>query len=148
MAPLRERRADVVPLAEAFLERLAGRRVVVSPDAAEALEAHPWPGNVRELENVVERAVVLGGVGAVLHREDLPGDLAPSAAPPGPRRAAASAFPPAGVRLAEIEEEWIRAALRHTGGNRSQAARLLGVSRQALLYRMEKHGVDVPPAAP
>ena len=100
-----------------------------------------WPGNVRELENAMERAVVLGCTGDTLELDDLPLEMRQ------PRHASMSdePFPDDGVNLALIEKDWIRRALAHTGQNQSRAARLLGISRQALLYRMQKHGIVAPP---
>jgi two-component system NtrC family response regulator len=104
---------------------------------------YPWPGNVRELENVMERAVVLGCAGDTLE----PGDLPPEMRRPRQTTASDEPFPDDGVDLALIEKEWIQRALAHTGQNRSRAARLLGITRQALLYRIQKHGI-VAPAGP
>ena len=144
--PLRERGDDVLLLAESFLRRFAGREVSISPDAALALRTYRWPGNVRELENAMEQAVVLGSRGHVLQLADLPARVRePEVAP---AVAADTVFPAAGVSLEEIEAHWIRAALRHTNGNRTHAARALKITRQALLYRMEKHGIVFPAVPP
>ena len=105
LAPLRERREDVLPLAERFLDRFArdaGRRLRFGADATAALAAHPWPGNVRELENAVERAVVLARGAEITPEDLLLEEAAPVAAPPaatGPpprRRSASSARPSTG----------------------------------------------------
>src|SRR6185503_17838235 len=82
MPPLRERRDDVLPLAEAFACRFAKDAVAISPPAAAALAAYDWPGNVRELENAIERAVVLGGDARMIDVADLPPALREPAAPP------------------------------------------------------------------
>ncbi len=141
--PLRERRDDVLALAAAFATRFGGAPTSISRGAAQALRSYDWPGNVRELENAIERAVVLGAEKGAIGLGDLPPQLAePPAEPPTP----VGDFPKEGVDLADIERAWITKALRHTGGNRTRAAKLLGITRQALLYRMEKHGIDVPPA--
>ena len=139
---LRERGGDVVLLAEHFAEKAAGRPIAISPDAGATLTRYAWPGNVRELENMMARAVVLGCSDDILHESDLPDEIRTG------RRAAAAdggTFPDDGVDLALIERGWICRALDHTSGNRSQAARLLGITRQTLLYRMQKHGIDAPP---
>jgi two-component system NtrC family response regulator len=141
LPPLRERREDVLPLAESFVRKFAKAGVTISPQAAAALKAYDWPGNVRELENAMERAAVLGGDAGTIALADLPAALREPAAPPS----AESGFPAEGVDLAAIERAWIRKALTHTGGNRTRAAKLLGISRQTLLYRLEKHGIDIPP---
>jgi DNA-binding NtrC family response regulator len=142
LPPLRQRGDDVLLLASAFLRRHAGRDVPIEPDAVQALRDYAWPGNVRELENAVEQAVVMGSRGGALRAADLPQWIRE------PKRAVPSKdadVPPEGVNLEQIEAYWIRATLRKTGGNRTHAARLLGITRQALLYRMEKHGIVFPP---
>jgi DNA-binding NtrC family response regulator len=126
--PLRERREDVLPLARSFLvssSARSGRKVTgFTPAAAERLLRHGWPGNVRELENAVERAVVLARRSRI-DVEDLPDDLAPGLAPPAD----------GGLRpLADMERDYILAAIRAEGGNRTRAARRLGIG-VATLYR-------------
>ncbi|NOJ82814.1 sigma-54 interaction domain-containing protein [Myxococcus xanthus] len=132
---LRERRGDILPLALRFLEELhqrGARRVErFSPGARRLLEEHPWPGNVRELRNVMEYAYVIGE-GPVLREADLPPEFSE------PRQAAAVSQPPPD---ASLEPERIRAALAQAGGNRSEAARLLGVSRVTLWRRLRDLGV-------
>jgi two-component system NtrC family response regulator len=139
---LRERRDDVLPLAESFVRKFAKPGATISRDAAAALTAYDWPGNVRELENAIERAAVLGAGAGTIALADLPAALREPAPPPP----LDDGFPAEGVDLAAIERAWIRKALTHTGGNRTRAAKLLGISRQTLLYRLEKHGIDIPPA--
>jgi DNA-binding NtrC family response regulator len=98
-----------------------------------------WPGNVRELENIIERGVALTN-GAVLDAADIHLDEAQA----GPSSAVAT-FLPEGMTLEQWEEEMIREALRRSNGNKSQAARLLGLSRNALRYRLTKIGVPDEP---
>jgi two-component system NtrC family response regulator len=141
LPPLRDRGDDVLLLARRFAEAAAGREVAFTPDADDALRRHAWPGNVREVENVVSRAVLLSARRDVI---DAP-DLGLTRRSPGLPPASAGDFPADGVDLAQIERDWIRRALEHTRGNRSRAARLLCISRQTLLYRMEKFGIDIPP---
>ena len=138
---LRERGDDVLLLARQLAARAAGREVQFSGSADEALRRHPWPGNVRELENVIARAVLLSARKDLIDAPDLGLAPATSGLPP----ATPDDFPEEGVDLAQIERDWIRRALERTRGNRTRAAKLLGISRQTLLYRMEKHGVDIPP---
>jgi len=138
---LRERGGDVLLLAKYFAEKSAGRPVRISERAAAILGRYAWPGNVRELENVIERALVLGCEDDVLGENDLPDELRQGRPPASAR----DPFPEDGVELAVIEKDWMERALAHTSGNRSRAARLLGISRQALLYRMQKYGIDVAP---
>jgi DNA-binding NtrC family response regulator len=102
------------------------------------MEFH-WPGNVRELENIIERAVALSA-GDMLDVADIRLDLSPVMA--GSSLSAAGApFVPEGVTLEQFEDEIIQEAVRRSNGNKSQAARLLGISRNALRYRLAKMGV-------
>jgi DNA-binding NtrC family response regulator len=99
-----------------------------------------WPGNVRELENIIERGVALS-VGTVIDVADIRLDVSPSS--PAPTAANGSTpFPPEGMTLEQFEDEIIREALRRANGNKSQAARLLGLSRNALRYRLSKIGIS------
>jgi transcriptional regulator with PAS, ATPase and Fis domain len=138
--PLRERSADIPMLAEHFVEKLAeatGSRVEsISEEAIERLLAYHWPGNVRELENVIERSLVLCS-GTRLGAADIRLDTDPRA-----RQRTADDFLPEGVTLDEYEQSIIREALRRAGGNKSQAARLLGLTRNALRYRLSQMGLD------
>ena len=142
--PLRERRDDIAVLARHFLDRLlrrAPRRVDgISPAALDALTAYRWPGNVRELRNVIERAVILG-VGEIIEVEDLPPEIRGSHLAPAPA-------PTAGDQLSlpmpadELERRNLLAALAATGGNKTRAARLLGIDRVTLYNRLRKYGAD------
>jgi transcriptional regulator with PAS, ATPase and Fis domain len=130
--PLRQRREDILPLARAFVADAAtrtGRKVSgFTPAAAHQLLRYVWPGNVRELENAIERAVVLTRRGRI-DVEDLPAEVG---------LAVPDVVAPADVRpLAEVEREYITSVLRAVGGNRSQAARKLGIG-EATLYRKIK----------
>ncbi len=138
IAPLRERKEDIPELVDHFLARFrreSGKAITaVTPGAMQLLMSFHWPGNVRELENIIERAVALSGA-TVLDASDIHLDVA-RAAP-----AANHAFIPDGMTLDQWEDEMIREALRRANGNKSQAARLLGLSRNALRYRLSKIGV-------
>jgi len=130
--PLRERREDILPLARQLLAGAAGRLgkkpPTLTPDAANLLLRYGWPGNVRELENALERAVALmrsDRIGV----DDLPPEV--GAAPPA-LQVAGEVRP-----LAEVEGEYIAAALRASGGNRAKAAEQLGIG-VATLYRKLK----------
>jgi len=138
--PLRERTEDIPFLAEYFVKKLAAANaspVESITDAAirKLLEYH-WPGNVRELENVIERSLVLSS-GTKLDAEDIRLDTAPRA-----RDRSAGDFLPEGVTLDEYEQSIIREALRRAAGNKSQAARLLGLTRNALRYRLSQMGLE------
>jgi DNA-binding NtrC family response regulator len=142
--PLRERKQDIPFLAEHFVRKLApetGSRVESISDAAmEKLVGYHWPGNVRELENIVERGLVMC-TGTQLEAADIKLENAPG------RSAAARAqneapFLPEGLTLDEYERDLIREALRRADGNKSQAARLLGLTRNALRYRLTQMGME------
>ncbi|HVR95874.1 MAG TPA: sigma-54 dependent transcriptional regulator [Thermoanaerobaculia bacterium] len=131
--PLRDRRSDILPLADHFLEQHAQRyrkRVRgFEPAAAEALLAHPWPGNVRELDHAVERGILMAA-GERIRLQDL--GLQPAQA------AGAAAIED--LPLEEVERVLIQKALARYG-NVSHAAQALGLSRSALYRRLEKHGL-------
>jgi len=137
MPPLRERREDIVPLAEALLARMGGNMgLTLSPEAADALLAYAFPGNVRELENVLERAVALSS-GQRIEVADL--RLEPDAVE--------AVLPGRGAEnlddyLNRLERQAILEALEKTGGNRTAAARLLGVTFRSLRYRLERLGIE------
>jgi len=147
--PLRERPADTLPLAESFLAELGqtmGRPAAgISRDAREWLLDYPWPGNVRELRNAIERAILLCD-GGLITREHLPAglsrpaDVAYEAAGTEPL-AAAAPLPAGGVDLEAVERGYIERALRDSRGNKSRAARLLGLSRAQLYSRLEKYRI-------
>lgn len=142
LPPLRERDGDLPLLARYFCEELACRHGVEPPRLGEGLlrrlRDHDWPGNVRELRNLIERCVVLMH-GRSIGADDLPdGWLQPAA----PRQDSVSwQLPEGGICLEALEGELIRQALAHAQGNRSRAARLLGLTRDTLLYRMKKHAI-------
>ncbi len=133
--PLRERPDEIDALTRRFLAELdPSGRVSLDTTARAALERHGWPGNVRELRNVLSRAIALGS-GPVLHVEDLglpPRDEVAA----GPLRGAVD----------DTERSTIVAALDATRGNRTRAARRLGISRRTLLYKLERLGIQFPPA--
>ncbi len=140
--PLRDRPDDVPALVEAFMRRHAeGRRRTISPAALKALRARQWKGNARELENVIERALVLSDV-AELGVDDLPfyGDEERSAADSGQGLLRSAR----GQRLSlrEIENLYIGQILELTGGNKVQAAKILGIDRKTLYRRAERRGPD------
>jgi DNA-binding NtrC family response regulator len=129
--PLRDRQDDVVPLAEAFLRRHGIPPSKLGKNAREELRRRPFPGNVRELENALERALILAGDGdieAVHVAADLP---SPAGSP-----TAGDVLRP-GFDLDVFERDLILAALDRAGGNKSSAARLLGISRRRLYSRLQ-----------
>lgn len=138
LPPLREHKEDIPALAALFLRKYAqssGKKIEgISPAALERLTQFHWPGNVRELENVIERAVALSQ-GSVIEPSDILIDT-PAQKP----ASGAAPILPEGLTLEQWEDEMIREAMRRAAGNKSQAARLLGLSRNALRYRLSKLG--------
>jgi two-component system response regulator HydG len=136
---LRERAGDIPLLAAHFLNRFAARNRKAfrgfSPRAMDLMLRHPWPGNVRELENVVERAVILAP-GELVTEADLPASL--REAGDAPQQDVA----PGGQSLEEVEREAIVRTLEQTGNNKSEAARVLGVTRVTLRSKMKKFGLE------
>jgi Nif-specific regulatory protein len=127
LPPLRERKKDIIPLAEHFI---AGRVKKISAKAMKLMETFAWPGNVRELRNCVDRAVVLGD-GKVIQPEDLPYAL----------RKGGQVIPAPLETLEHMEEDHILRVLRHTRWNKSDAARILGITRQTLDNKIKKYGI-------
>ena len=147
--PLRERRSEIEPLANAFLAALSAQmhRPVprLAPTAIETLRAHSWPGNVRELRNVIHRALVLCR-GEVITDLMLAGDSsmraharAPTLPLPEPARA-----PDLRASVERVERDQIVAALEQCSGNQTRAAKLLGVTRKVLLSRLGRYGIPRP----
>lgn len=146
LPPLRERRDDIPALADTFIARFSdemGRELRgFTPDAMRALLAYDYPGNVRELENALERAATLAG-SSVIGLGDLPEALSGLAGRATPEL---FALPEEGCRLdeviTEVERRLLLEALERTGGVRTKAAKLLGISFRSLRYRLEKQGID------
>lgn len=140
--PLRERPEDIAALANFFVHhynrKFKRQMEGISPEAMRMLLAHDWPGNVRELRNAIERAMILEDSDFITP-PSLPRSIsrldsaaaAPAAAPPVP-------FPDAGLSLEDNERRLIAAALEKTGGNQTQAAKLLRITRDTLRYKMKK----------
>jgi DNA-binding NtrC family response regulator len=139
---LRERSEDVVPLARYFVDHfnreLRKETLGLTPDAERLLVAYDWPGNIRELRNVIERIMILETADRIEARY-LPAAIRDHEAVP--RIAAPPAPASGGATLRDMEREAIRAALDQVGNNQVRAARLLGVSRDTLRYRMKKFGL-------
>ncbi len=143
--PLRDRKEDIPFLAIHFVRKLAkelgSAAREISPGAIDRLLDHPWPGNVRELENTIERSLVLAS-GDVLQPSEI--RIEP------PRNASFATSPqapllPEGETLEHWEQLMIREALRRANGNKSQAARMLGLTRNALRYRLSQMGLETGP---
>jgi len=141
--PLRERKEDILPLFRFFLDRFNEQFkksfIQISQEAEERIVSYPWLGNIREVRNTVERIVLLEKGDTILgkHLSFLTGkEGSPEAA-----GRFQPFIPPQGIILDQVEKEYILEALRMKKGNKSEAARILGISRSALIYRMEKHGI-------
>ncbi len=147
MPPLRARQSDIASLAEHFLRRFAqehGRPTLrFSPAAVQALCQAPWPGNVRQLENVVERAVVLSSTD-MLDLADLPTLARAATTTTEPQPLALPDGPPLPLKDALVapEKQIIEHALRHCGGNRERAAKVLGINRSTLFHKLRKFGIE------
>ncbi len=137
--PLRERRTDIVLLADNFVEKYAREsgKVVkrISTPAIDMLNAYHWPGNVRELENCIERAVVLSTDG-VIHGHQLPPSLQTAEASGTELEGSLEAA------LARLEREMLMDALKSTRGNKAKAARMLGITERLMGIRVNRHGFD------
>ncbi|HZS55869.1 MAG TPA: sigma-54 dependent transcriptional regulator [Bryobacteraceae bacterium] len=140
--PLRDRKEDIPFLAKHFVQKLSKELDTsareISPAAMERLLAHAWPGNVRELENTIERSLVLAS-GEVLQPSDIRIEAPRNNAQiPGQQ----TPLLPEGETLEHWEQMMIREALRRANGNKSQAARILGLTRNALRYRLSQMGLE------
>ena len=140
--PLRERPEDILPLASAFIAEFTHGKARFSSSVADSLTRYAWPGNVRELRNAMERAALLS-LGDLILPEHLPNKLRASAET-GPVPDSADA-----QRLGEIERQAIFQALRKHDFNRTETAKALGISRRALIYKLQRfraEGYEVDPA--
>ncbi len=144
---MKDRPDDVPLLLNHFLGFHAARnnRLIdgFEPDAMRALRAYDWPGNVRELSHAVERAVVLA-TGRTITRDCLPEGIR-QAAGPGPEsgRGEAMIAVPVGTPLGDVEKLVITETLRHTGGNKAQAASLLGISARTIYRKRNPSGAEI-----
>src|SRR5688572_21468289 len=148
LPPLRDRKEDIPVLVAHFVRRISTRlelsKAEVTPEAMAILERYPWPGNVRELENAIERALVLSEDGGRITSADLDDRFDIETKP------TVEGLPPALIddsltlkeMLDRVERMMILRALERTGGNRTRAAVLLGISHRALLYKLKDHGLS------
>ena len=135
---LRERLDDIPLLVQHFLQELDAPTVAVEPDVYDALKGFHWPGNVRELHNTIEQALVLRHSEDRITLDDVPEHIRHHDSMPS---ALDLKFPPGGIKLDDVEKQLIETAIHKSDGNQTQAAQLLGITRQTLIYRMEKHGL-------
>jgi len=143
---LRERPEDTPTLARYFLDKFNrefNRNVEgIDPDAMDVLMRHTWPGNVRELRNAIERAMILGR-DSTLTRSDFAFSLGGRAEPAGAPTGRLLSLPEDGLIMDELERDLVRQALERSGGIQSKAARLLGMTRDQIRYRIEKYGGEL-----
>jgi transcriptional regulator with GAF, ATPase, and Fis domain len=166
--PLRARREDIFELALHFLRMYstrAGKPIVrIDEEALEVLAAYPWPGNIRQLENAIERAVVLADHNSI-GLADLPPEILAAEQPMPPRlraprlvltrgdliqppealmplTVAGPSIPSLTDEVQDVERERLLSAIAHSGGNKAQAARLLGIPRSTLFSKLRKHGLE------
>jgi len=137
---LHERRRDIPLLAEHFLREIAERSNApachFSNDALALLKQYRWPGNIRELKNVCEHVSALLP-GETIEKDNLPQDILQA----GKAVSTGYTLPEQGIDMEQLEIDLIKQALQHAKGNKSRAARLLGLSRDAFMYRLKKHGL-------
>jgi transcriptional regulator with PAS, ATPase and Fis domain len=145
--PLRERQADILPLARLFLGRMrqrTGRSVEgFAPEAERRLLEHDWPGNARELRNVVERAVVLGE-GSMVGTDDVYIPHAADAADVPPRKPGDSVPLGPPPSLAEVEKKTVERALRWANWNKTKAAEILGIRRPTIYEKIKLYDLRPP----
>jgi len=143
--PLRDRKEDIRDLAMLFLRKATREHGAaidsISDEAMRRLETYRWPGNVRQLENVMERSVLLCQ-GPRLEAHDVKLDDIQQDAAGAPQGTGAEYFLPEGMTLDQHEQSILREALRRANGNKSQAARMLGLTRNALRYRLTQMGIE------
>ncbi|MFW9805093.1 MAG: sigma-54 interaction domain-containing protein, partial [Candidatus Thorarchaeota archaeon] len=134
LPPLRERKDDIVPLANYFLEKYTKKNTKnikgFDGGSIQLLSGYDWPGNIRELENVIERAVILCGTDTITS-DDFVISSKPTLTDQGE-------FP----QLKDIEKEYILKVLEKTGWNRSKASKLLGLDRKTLYHKLKKYGIE------
>jgi two-component system response regulator AtoC len=143
--PLRERKEDILPLFRFFVQRFNEQFkksfVEISQEAEECIVSYPWLGNVRELRNTAERILLLEKGDTIVGKHL--SFLAGRDGPPEETVRFKPFIPPKGIILDKVEKEYILEALRMKKGNKIQAAKMLGISRSALIYRMQKHGIKI-----
>jgi len=143
--PLSQRSADILPLTLLFLDKFNhkfGKRFRrISDEARDMLLSHPWRGNIRELKNAVERVVLMEDSDCL--EADHLAFLVPGRQTARPSEPMQLSIPPGGLNLDQLTRDLIIQALELSGGNRTKASKLLGISRPTLIYRIEKHRIVV-----
>ncbi|HSG29566.1 MAG TPA: sigma-54 dependent transcriptional regulator [Candidatus Krumholzibacterium sp.] len=136
LPPLRERRQDIVEIAEDFLSGRSSYPVVLSDGVVEKLQAYSWPGNVRELRNILERASILAGGGEIAPEHVMTGDPGTKGSPEELLGSLVGE-----MSLTDMEKCLITLAIERAEGNKSSAAKMLGITRRTLYSRMDKYGM-------
>jgi transcriptional regulator with PAS, ATPase and Fis domain len=138
LPPLRERSEDIPLLVDHFITKFSNqsKRTLngIRPEAVAALMNYPWPGNIRELEHTIERTVLLGKE-ALIGLQDLPAHIVSNAGAAAPLTEAVDK----GYTLRDLEREYIRKVLENTAGNKTEAAKVLGVDRTTLYRKLEEY---------
>jgi DNA-binding NtrC family response regulator len=141
LPPLRERKEDIPLLVEHFIDKYTKEinpgKLILEKDTMELLKNYDYPGNIRELENLIERLIILSANG-VIEPSLLPKEILKNAFS---SRKEIFLLPPEGINLEEVEESFVRQALELARGNQTHAAKLLGLSRHALIYRLDKYNL-------
>ncbi|NOY78851.1 MAG: sigma-54-dependent Fis family transcriptional regulator [Calditrichaeota bacterium] len=137
LPPLRKRKEDIPELTEHFAAKYSKRPLKITPTFIRTLQAYHWPGNVRELENIIERAVILAD-----HDELTTEHLPPHLAHGVEGSLFDAELPDDGIELEKVEIQLIRKALAKSGGNKSKAAQLLGITRRKLYSMMERLKIE------
>ena len=145
LPPLRERREDIALLANHFLQKFSSENqrdiIEIDPTAMSMLTAWPWPGNIRELSNVIERAVVMN-TGAVIFAEDLPAQFRSPVSTVTEVKAVQTGERNLKEEIKREEKRIILEVLDNQDGNRTRTALMLGISRRALMYKLQEYGID------
>ncbi len=143
LPPLKQRTEDIEYLIKHFLEQFSATYAISAPKFSrhtlKALRSYHWPGNIRELRNLCERLSILLA-GQTVEPENLPHEFSNCV---NPNNESNFILPETGIDLDNLEADMIHQALNRTNGNRTQSARLLGLSRDTLLYRIKKHGITI-----
>ena len=141
LTPLRDRKDDIPLLVEHFIDKytkvIKKGKLSIEKDTMELLKNYDYPGNIRELENLIERLIILSSNG-VISPSLLPKEILKNAFT---NKKEIFILPPEGINLEEVEENFVRQALELAKGNQTHAAKLLGLSRHALIYRLDKYNL-------
>jgi transcriptional regulator with GAF, ATPase, and Fis domain len=148
MPPLRERKDDIVPLANTFIRKFAGelkKKIEgMEPDAQKLLMRYNWPGNIRELENTVERAMLLAEGRAIAGGDLRLGETPTTGAPGQNQPSTVVKIPPTGIPLEDVERAALIEALKMSNWVQKDAAELLSISPRVMNYKIKTLGIEFP----